>query len=81
MFTHEITYVNVLLCFTALCFGSISDYCNIIRSSILAIIYMQIEDITSVSVASRTVDELTKITWIRVGTGTVHTTGVVKQSS
>ena len=39
------------------------------------------DDITSVSMANRTVDELTKMTWARASADTVHTTGLVKQMS
>ena len=37
------------------------------------------DDITSLSLASRTVDELTKTAWARASSGTVHTTGLVKK--
>ena len=40
---------------------------------------MQMDDVTSFPVASRTVDELAKMTWGRGRAGTVHTTGLVKQ--
>ena len=52
--THEITSVYFLVYFTALYFGSLSDYCNIIQSSILTVIYIQMDEFTSLSVSSRT---------------------------
>ena len=39
------------------------------------------DDITSLSVARRTVDELTKTAWARASAGNMHTTGLVKQIS
>ena len=62
-------------CFALLCFAlGLSVYSYIIQSSIIH----AMDNITSISVARCTVDEL-KMTWARASAGTVHTTSLVKQ--